>query len=471
VTPFRRRAPQAGNWLASREVWGMRRSVIAVAAVSALVAAGVPALAGSRTPSLRFSRNTFAYSSNYGEPGLAIFKHTVYASTPGDGGAVLGKSTDDGRHWTQLPTVRPDSQSPGQFTSGGDSDVAVGPDGTVIVGDLEIDGISVFRSTNGGKSFTKGTFIGCTSDREWVAVDGQHSQNVYVAWHELATGTILEATSHDGGATFGVPHPVYSEPTTIAESAHNGTSIGNLTTDGHGHLYITYGVTRPDTTDTTYGTPPISDIHVSVSPDGGSTWTDHEVNPGAADANYGNFWMSNALDTKGNVYAVYSGYAHKGQPMHVWVQESTDHGAHWTAPYRVDDAGGQDLFGWVAGGGPGVAVVAWYHTNASNKDATTDNWVVDVAQVRGLTTKHPRQITGQASDHVIHHGAICTLGLFCGILPGSAADRSLLDFFKVTVAPNGRPAVVWSDNHRVDGGGGSGVGFAEQTSGPSAWSR
>ena len=447
----------------------MRRSVIAAAAVSTLVAAGIPALAGAKPPSLKFSHNTFAYTQNYGEPGLAIYKHTVYATTPGDGGAVLAKSTDDGRHWKQLPTVVPDSQSPGQFTSGGDSDVAVGPDGTVLVGDLELDGISVFRSTNGGKSFGKGTFIACTSDREWLAVDGQHSQNVYVAWHELATGTILVATSHDGGATFGVPHPVYSQPTTIAESGHNGTSIGNITTDGHGHLYVTYGVTRPDTTDTTYGTPPISDIHVSVSSDGGNSWTDYEVNPGAADANYGNFWMANSVDRAGNVYAVYSGYAHKGQPMHIWLQESTDHGAHWTAPYRVDDAGGQDLFGWVAGGGPGVAVVAWYHTNASNKDAITDDWVVDVAQVRGLKTKHPREIAGQASDHVVHHGAICTLGLFCGILPGSASDRSLLDFFKVAVTPSGRPAVVWSDNHRTGGGPSTGVGYAMQTSGPSAW--
>jgi len=32
--------------------------------------------------------------------------------------------------------------------------------------------------------------------------------------------------------------------------------------------------------------------------------------------------MSNAVDSAGNVYAVYSGYAHKGEPMHVWLQQS-----------------------------------------------------------------------------------------------------------------------------------------------------
>jgi len=449
----------------------VKKLPVVLLSVAALVGTAVPVFAKSAPATLKFGKNTFAYSHDYGEPGLATVGHTVYVTTPGQGGAVLAKSTDDGKHWTELKTVVPPSSSPGQFTSGGDSDVAVGKDGTVFAGDLDIDGIEVSRSTDGGRTFTQQTFIASSADREWLAVDGQHSENVYVAWHELATGTMLVEVSHDRGVTFSPPHPIYSQPTTIAESGHNGTSIGNITTDGHGHVYVTYGVTRMDTTDTTYGSPPISDIHISASSDSGNTWTDYEVNPGAADANFGNFWMANAVDTAGNVYAVYSGYAHKGEPMHVWLQESTDHGAHWTSPYRVDDAGGQDLFGWVAGGGPGVAVVAWYHTNSADKNSTKSDWVVDVAQVRGLMTKHPRQITGQASDHVIHHGAICTLGLFCGILPGSAADRSLLDFFKVTVAPNGRPAVVWADNHRVDGGAGSGVGFAEQTSGPSAWSR
>ena len=448
----------------------LRRLLLPLGA-AALVAAALPALGSTASTGLRFGANTYAYVQNYGEPGLAGIAHTIYVTTPGNGGAVLAKSTNDGRTWTQLQTVTPPRTSPGQFTGGGDSDVVVAKNGYVYVGDLDVDGIEVSKSTNGGRTFAQQVFIASSSDREWLATDGANGQNVYVAWHELATGTILVEVSHDGGATFSAPHIVYSEPTTIAESAHNGTSIGNITTDGLGHVYITYGVTRLDTTDTTYGSPPISDIHVSVSSDGGNTWKDYEVNPGAADANYGNFWMSNAVDTAGNVYAVYSGYAHKGQPMHVWLQESTDHGAHWTTPYRVDDPGGQDLFGWVAGGGPGVAVVAWYHTNSASKDSPHADWVVQVAQVRGLGTTRLREYVGTASDHVMHHGAICTLGLFCGILPGSAADRSLLDFFKVTVAPDGMAEVVWADNHRVDGGANTGVGFAKQVGGPSAYSR
>ncbi|MGZ6826948.1 MAG: hypothetical protein ACXVGH_09155, partial [Mycobacteriales bacterium] len=252
---------------------------------------------------------------------------------------------------------------------------------------------------------------------------------------------------------------------------HDGTAIGGASVDAQGRVYVSYATSRLTTTDTTYGTPPVDSIHMSVRDPESGTWTDHLVNPGADDANYGNFWMASAVDRGGYVYAVYSGYAHKGQPMHVWLQQSRDQGRTWTAPLAVDDVlpgpVGQDLFGWVAGGAKGVAVVSWYHTAAPDKDADGIDWVVPVAQVRGLGTASPSVVYGLASDHSVHHGPICTLGTFCGVLPGSSTDRSLLDFFKVAVAPDGAPEVVWSDNHRVDGGK-TGVGFARQVGGPSA---
>jgi hypothetical protein len=443
------------------------KPLCALAAAALTLALGAGPVQAQRGK-ITFTHSTFAYTSNYGEPGIASAPDgTLYVTTPGDGGAVLARSDDRGAHWKELTTVRPNSNSPGTFTSGSDSDVAVAKDGSVYIADLEIDGISVFKSTDKGKTFPQETFISGSADREWVAVDGKHGQTVYVAWHELASGTMEVVVSHDGGTTFSAPHVIYSDPQTVAESGHNGTSIGQISTDGKGNVYVTYGVTRLDTTDTTNVVPPISTIRVSVSRDKGETWNDYEVNPGAADANYGNFWMASSVDSAGNVYAVYSGYAHKGQPMHVWLQESTDHGRHWTKPYVVDGAKGQDLFGWVSGGGPGVAVVAWYHTDAKNKDSVKAPWVVQVAQVRGLTKK-PARTLAVASDHVVHIGGICTLGIFCGVLPGSSPDRSLLDFFKVIVDKEGMANVVWSDNNRPGDSVKTGVGFARQTGGQSA---
>jgi hypothetical protein len=446
-------------------------SVVGIGAALAFTAG--PAAGAVAKPGLTFGANTYAYPADYGEPGLDIAPDgTVYTTTPGDNGAVLAKSTDKGATWTKLATAR--STATQAALKGGDSDVAVARDGTVFAADLNVDGITIFRSTDGGKTFPHQVFVNGTSDREWLAVDGPHGEDVYMAYHEIASGTMLVAVSHDRGETFGPQQVIYSQPTTVAQSAHNGTSIGNVTVDPHGYVYITYGTTRLTTTDTTYGSPPISSIQISISKDKGASWHDATVNPGADDANFGNFWMANAVDSGGNVYAVYSGYAHKGEPMHVWLQQSRDHGETWSAPYAVDNAlagrpVGQDLFGWVAGGGPGVAVVSWYHTDAPNKDADGIDWVVPVAQVRGLGKGTPLVVYGIASDHSMHHGPICTLGTFCGILPGSSSDRSLLDFFKVAVAPDGMPAVVWSDNNRVDGDAKTGVGYARQVGGLSAF--
>jgi hypothetical protein len=462
----------------SMRLGARRRSLTLVVAGLALVTPILPAAARRIDPPvdiathdarLKFGHSTFPYISDYGEPGLAIDpKGTVYVTTPGQGGAVLARSNDRGKSWTQLTTVQPPSDSPGQFTSGSDSDVAVAPDGTVFAADLTINGIEVSKSTDQGKTFEQQAFIASSADREWIITEGKHGETVYVAWHELATGTMLVAVSHDSGATFGPPQPIYSNPETVVESGHNGTSIGQIVADGHGNVYVVYGVTRPDTTDTATGTPPISDIKVSVSRDHGATWKDFTVNPGAADANYGNFWMAGGVDRGGNVYAVYSGYAHKGEPMHVWLQESSDHGETWTKPIYVDDKGGQDLFGWVAGGGRGVAAVAWYHTDSKDKNAGTAKWVVKAAQVRALDTKNPDIDVANASDHVMHVGGICTLGIFCGVLPGSSSDRSLLDFFKLAIDPQGMIEVVWSDNNRP-GAAKQGVGFARQSGGQSAY--
>ena len=451
----------------------MRRPLLCLAALGAVGTAALlaPPSSAAGTPGLVFGPNTYAYTADYGEPSIAIAPDgTVYASTPGDNGAVLARSDDKGKTWKKLPTAV--STATQAALKGGDSDVVVAKDGTVYAADLNVDGITVFRSTDKGAHFPQQAFITSTSDREWLAVTGPHGENVYVVWHEIATGTMLGAESHDSGKTFDLPQILYSNPTTTAESVHDGTSIGGVSTDSAGRVFVSYATSVLTTTDTTYGTPPVNAIHMSVlEAEGG--WKDYPVNIGGPDANFGNFWMASAVDKGDNVYAVYSGYAHKGEPMHVWLQQSSDHGKTWTKPFAVDDvlpgATGQDLFGWVAGGGKGVAVVSWYHTAAKNKDVAGIDWTVPVAQVRGLASGHPSVVYGLASDHSVHHGPICTLGTFCGILPGSSDDRSLLDFFKVAVGPDGMPAVTWSDNNRQDGGARTGVGYARQVAGPSAF--
>lgn len=457
----------------------MRRSYPALLAVACLAALAPAALAATKHPipnALTFGENVVAYNGNFGEPGIALSPsgRGVYVSTPGDGGAVLARSLDGGKHFTKLPTVRPAGAPEGTIGTGGsDSDVVVAANGDVLTGDLQLGSpraIVVKRSHDRAHSFPQETAIPSgISDREWLAVDGAAGEHVYVAWHDLGTGTMFVAVSHNGGKSFGPPQVIYSQPLTLAESAHNGTSIGGISVDKQGGVFVSYGTTRLDTTDTTYGSPPISTIHVSISTDRGASFHDVTANPGAADANYGNFWMNSTVDRSGTIFIAYSGYAHKGEHQHVWLQASRDRGETWTTPFKVDNTPhGNALFGWAAGGGSDVAVVSWYETTAPNKDTPGIAWRVPVVQVRGLAAGHPTVYRGVASDHSVHKGGICTLGIFCGVLPGSSSDRSLLDFFKVAVDPhNGQAVVAFSDN----GEGGGHVTVVRQKSGPSAFDR
>jgi hypothetical protein len=56
----------------------------------------------------------------------------------------------------------------------------------------------------------------------------------------------------------------------------------------------------------------------------------------------------------------------------------------------------------------------------------------------------------KASDHAIHHGPLCIDGLNCNLIGNR--DRTLLDFFQVTVDPtNGAADIAYADDHASPG--------------------
>src|SRR4051794_13022324 len=123
-----------------------RRSLALVAAplVTALCLAPSFTAGATTSYSLKFGRNVDVYDGNIGEPGLAIHGKDVYVTTPGSGGTVWGVSHNGGASFAKGATVKPPSPGRGVL-AGSDSDVAVGADGAVFVGDLTIDGIEVSR--------------------------------------------------------------------------------------------------------------------------------------------------------------------------------------------------------------------------------------------------------------------------------------------------------------------------------------
>src|SRR5207249_2668456 len=72
----------------------------------------------------------------------------------------------------------------------------------------------------------------------------------------------------------------------------------------------------------------------------------------------------------------------------------------------------------------------------------------------------------KASDHTVHTGPICIDGLGCN-LSTPARDRTLLDFFQVSVDPtNGAADIAYTDDHAAPGSGV--LYFTRQCTGASA---
>src|SRR5205814_952467 len=72
----------------------------------------------------------------------------------------------------------------------------------------------------------------------------------------------------------------------------------------------------------------------------------------------------------------------------------------------------------------------------------------------------------KASDHVIHNGPLCIDGLGCN-LSNPPRDRTLLDFFQVSIDPtNGAADVTFADDHAAPGT--AVVYFTRQCTGTSA---
>ena len=70
-----------------------------------------------------------------------------------------------------------------------------------------------------------------------------------------------------------------------------------------------------------------------------------------------------------------------------------------------------------------------------------------------------------ATDHAIHHGAICTTGINCSI----NGDRTLLDFFQEDITPDGRAVIAWADDSQAIAAGAAGIYVTIQCAGVNAW--
>jgi hypothetical protein len=434
-------------------------------------------------------------AGSYGEPSLAIApdgQHVV-TSAPGCGGICYGYSADDGATFKKTVTAG----------SGGDSELDFQPNGTLISADLAIKNSIMHYSTDYGATWTSAGTAGIEQDRQWLAhsPDGKIE---YLVYHDFAVEAEFYAKSLDGGKTWnqqdgqspitppaGLPGaattpvtPPSNQPSFVDQGVNTFSGpmlVANNGTD----LYVVYSIsTLESNISPTDGVPPFGPtrgVIVSHSADGGTTWTSTYAaqatpNPTApaSENTEGAIFPWGTLDSAGNVYVVYNATdGTDGTHFHQYYKYSTDKGATWSAPVRLDTSipltAGSSIYATGAAGAAGVLDVAWYQTDTGipSTTNTTDVWTPHFAQVTGANTASP-QIAEQAVTTLPNHKAgICLQGILCGIGPGSS-DRSVLDFFELAINPvTGMVEIAYADNAGRNGVTGE-VVFAKQTAGPSA---
>jgi hypothetical protein len=197
-------------------------------------------------------------------------------------------------------------------------------------------------------------------------------------------------------------------------------------------------------------------------------------------------WIT--LDQGGNVYVGWAGNLVPGENFDVFYSYSADHSLTWNPPVKVNKDQGTHIYATIVGGDAGVLDIAWYSTPSDTPEATQPpgsavlgaqppdvSWNVDFAQIRNANTRTPSIAQSRISDHVIHHGSICLSGILCA--NALQADRSLLDFFQITLGPDGLAHVTWADNGQVPAGErpvrakDNRIFYAKQISGASAYSQ
>jgi hypothetical protein len=267
-----------------------------------------------------------------------------------------GYSTDGGESWT-FPGVL----EPGQFRS--DPVLAADGDGVFYYYSLQSEiAADMFVSSDGGVSWL-GPISAFGGDKTWMTIDttgGMADGHIYTIWNSTYTccapGTDF-ARSVDSGST-------YDGPFAMSSKIYWGTlDVGN---DGEVYVVGVLGSSHAVVKSIDIGNPllvPTFQTHSMTL--GGSTVFSAPVNPAGL---AGQVWL--AVDrsdgaTRGNVYVLGS-VSRSPDPLDVMFTRSTNGGATWSAPVRVNSDppgnGASQWFGTMSVAPNGRIDAAWNDT-------------------------------------------------------------------------------------------------------------
>src|SRR3954447_23053046 len=380
----------------------------------------------------------------------------------GVGGSLIWRSTDHGRSWTRLGSY----DIP---TGGGDSDIAVAPDGTLFASGLSYLACStISRSSDKGDTWVPEPLAGCgrtpiSNDRQWNAVDG--NDTVYTAIGDTVD-TEIDLVRSAVASPAVIPSATmtlsrtsdYQWPGTVDVDQRNGNVYTVWNTNG-----------APNDCDGAPGaekctpaqasTKQADKVLVSVV---GPSATTAPAPITVASRRYDTFdsFVVDAVDKAGNVYVVWS--ERHPQQHETWTMLSVSHnaGRSWSVPVKVQRQPATTVFPWVSAGDAGRIAISYYGTTARGNSPQTVGKTSSWSVYSAFSTDGGRTFAEYRTTRAMHHGAICTSGTGC-----DTGTRNLLDFFETAVDPNGGRVTAYADN-TVDPATGAVVSYVRQTGGP-----
>ncbi len=257
-------------------------------------------------------------------------------------------SADTGRTWT-AQTVSSD------FGVWGDPVIGVDTSGSFYFlhlsnppGGSWIDRIVCQKSTNGGQSWSAGTFTGLNGNRDqdkhWIAVDRQ-TNHLYVTWTEFDlygsnnpqdSSRILFSKSTDGGDTWSAAKKLNKVSGDCIDS--DNTTEGAVPCIGpNGEVYVSWA--GP------------AGLRFDRSTDGGDSWLEDDIKiddmPGGWDYVIPGLQRCNGLPVtacdlsngphQGTIYVNWSDQRNGETNTDIWLAKSSDGGNSWSTPVRVND--------------------------------------------------------------------------------------------------------------------------------------